>query len=133
MCLTCVGCVWKWLNTYSRPLVYGLVILDRDFLLCTCGLIGGDTDWSSVGLSLLSALWLCCSWLWGEDIIVEPIGGVIDVGGELSIVRFPVDRIIATGLAIGGSGGGGNIVLYCEYWDAGFGLLDRICCMCCAW
>lgn len=36
-----------------------------------------------------------------------------DVGGEATIVKSPVERIMATGLAIGGSGGGGNIVLYC--------------------
>lgn len=43
---------------------------------------------------------------------VSHLGGVIDVGGELIIDKSPVDRIIATGLAIGGNGGGGNIELY---------------------
>ena len=34
-------------------------------------------------------------------------------GGEATIVKSPVERIMATGLAIGGNGGGGNMVLYC--------------------
>lgn len=40
-------------------------------------------------------------------------GGVILVGGELVplIVTSPVERIIATGRAIGGNGGGGSIVV----------------------
>lgn len=42
------------------------------------------------------------------------LGGVIDVGGELIIDKSPVERMIATGRAIGGKGGGGNIELYCE-------------------
>lgn len=37
----------------------------------------------------------------------------VDVGGEPTMVRSPVERIIATGRAIGGKGGGGNMVLYC--------------------
>lgn len=40
------------------------------------------------------------------------VGGVIDAGGEFIIEL--VERMIATGRAIGGSGGGGNIELYCE-------------------
>lgn len=38
----------------------------------------------------------------------------MDVGGEF--VTSPVDRMIATGRAIGGNGGGGNIVAgkYCD-------------------
>lgn len=36
-----------------------------------------------------------------------------EAGGEATIVRSPVERIIATGRAIGGRGGGGNMVLYC--------------------
>ena len=35
----------------------------------------------------------------------------------------PVDLIMATGLAIGGSGGGGSM----ELLKYGFGLLDRLC------
>lgn len=42
------------------------------------------------------------------------VGGVIEVGGELIIDKSPVDRMIATGRAIGGNGGGGSIELYCE-------------------
>lgn len=45
-------------------------------------------------------------------LILLTVGGVIDAGGEFIIEL--VDRIIATGLAIGGNGGGGNIELYCE-------------------
>lgn len=40
------------------------------------------------------------------------LGGVIEVGGVID--KSPVDRIMATGRAIGGNGGGGNIELYCE-------------------
>lgn len=41
------------------------------------------------------------------------MGDVDDVGGELAVVAAssPVDLIIATGLAIGAGGGGGNIEL----------------------
>lgn len=42
------------------------------------------------------------------------LGGVIEVGGEFIIDKSPVERMIATGRAIGGRGGGGNIELYCE-------------------
>lgn len=56
-------------------------------------------------------------------------GGVILAGGELVPlnVTSPVERIIATGRAIGGNGGGGNIVdgKYCV-----FGLLDIFVCIC---
>lgn len=70
---------------------------------------------------------LACSWC-GDD-MAEPDGGVIDDAGELTIVvKSVVERIIATGRAIGGNGGGGSIVLYCGYWD--FGLRDRPCCTC---
>lgn len=55
-------------------------------------------------------------------------GGVMLAGGELVplIVTSPVERIMATGLAIGGSGGGGSIVegKYC-----GLGLLDKFVCI----
>lgn len=39
----------------------------------------------------------------------------MEVVGEFIIDKSPVDLIMATGRAIGGKGGGGNIVLYCEY------------------
>lgn len=49
-------------------------------------------------------------------------------GGEFVplIVTSPVERIIATGRAIGGNGGGGNIVdgKYCD-----FGLRDMFVCI----
>lgn len=41
------------------------------------------------------------------------VGGVFGGAGDPTIVKSPVERIIATGRAIGGNGGGGNIVLYC--------------------
>lgn len=44
--------------------------------------------------------------------------------GELINDKSPVERIMATGRAIGGSGGGGSIELYCEYCV--FGLTARI-------
>lgn len=43
---------------------------------------------------------------------MEPAGGVTEDGGLPTMVRSPVERIIATGRAIGGNGGGGSIVLY---------------------
>lgn len=53
----------------------------------------------------------------------------MDVAGELTIAdKSVVERIIATGRAIGGNGGGGSIVLYCGYCD--FGLRDRPGCTC---
>lgn len=52
--------------------------------------------------------------LWCGECMLFTLGGVIDGGGELIIDKSPVDRIIATGRAMGGSGGGGNIELYCE-------------------
>lgn len=55
---------------------------------------------------------ICSDWC-GELILLTD-GGVIDDGGELIIDKSPVDRMIATGRAIGGNGGGGNIELYCE-------------------
>jgi len=41
------------------------------------------------------------------------MGGVLEVGGEFAVVTVnsPVDRMMATGRAIGGGGGGGSIVL----------------------
>ena len=41
------------------------------------------------------------------------VGDVDEVGGEFALfeVSSPVDLIIATGLAIGAGGGGGNIEL----------------------
>lgn len=82
---------------YSRLTANGLVTTE---LTRTDGIsvprLGGD------GLSAGS--WQCPS---GEELFV--IGGVEDVGGELA--NSPVDRIIATGRAIGGGGGGGNIEL----------------------
>lgn len=71
-----------------------------------CGLIGGDVLPSSFVSPICSD--------WCGELIVFTVGGVIDVGGELMIDKSPVDRIIATGRAIGGNGGGGNIELYCE-------------------
>lgn len=41
----------------------------------------------------------------------------------LSLIKVPVDLMMATGLAIGGSGGGGSMELL-KY--GGFGLLDRL-------
>jgi hypothetical protein len=42
-----------------------------------------------------------------------PIGGVVEVGGELAddMDSSPVERMMATGLAMGGGGGGGSIEL----------------------
>lgn len=53
-------------------------------------------------------------WVHGRHGCFAYLGGVIEVGGEFIIDRSPVERMIATGLAIGGNGGGGNIELYCE-------------------
>lgn len=52
-----------------------------------------------------------CSWLGPNS--AGSVGDVDDVGGELAVVaaNSPVDLIIATGLAIGAGGGGGNIEL----------------------
>lgn len=82
---------------YSRPTVKGLVTTE---LTLTDGIsvpkFGGD--------GLRAGSWQCPS---GEELLA--IGGVEDEGGELA--KSPVDRIIATGRAIGGGGGGGNIEL----------------------
>lgn len=60
------------------------------------------------GEGLRAPSWQCPS---GEELLL--IGGVEDVGGEFAddMVSSPVERIMATGLAIGGGGGGGNIEL----------------------
>lgn len=52
-----------------------------------------------------------CSWLGPSS--AGSVGDVDDVGGELAVVAAssPVDLIIATGLAMGAGGGGGNIEL----------------------
>lgn len=63
-----------------------------------------------------SSFWespICSDWC-GEFILLT-VGGDNEDGGELPIIdKSPVDRMIATGRAIGGNGGGGNIELYCE-------------------
>lgn len=61
----------------------------------------------------MSALSPICS-EWCGELILLTVGGVIDAGGELIMDKSPVDRMMATGRAIGGNGGGGNIELYCE-------------------
>lgn len=71
-----------------------------------CGLIGGDVFANSFVSPICSG--------WCGELILFTVGGVIELGGELIIDKSPVDRIIATGRAIGGKGGGGNIELYCE-------------------
>lgn len=94
-----------WVKAYSRLTENGLVTTERltgtTSTVAEAELAGGD------GLSVpgpgprLSR---------GEP---SPIGGVLEAGGEFAVVTVnsPVDRMIATGRAMGGGGGGGSIEL----------------------
>lgn len=92
-------------KAYSRLTENGLVTTVR-LAVTTSGdadeLAGGDGLKAPGPVALLSR---------GEP--SPPIGGVLEAGGEFAVVTVssPVERMIATGLAIGGGGGGGSIEL----------------------
>lgn len=67
--------------------------------------------WQAEPTKPTAAAAVICSWLVPSS--AGSVGDAEDVGGELAVVAVssPVDLIIATGLAIGAGGGGGNIEL----------------------
>lgn len=72
--------------------------------------VGSTEFWQAEPTKPTAAAAVICSWLVPNS--AGSVGDVEDVGGELAVaVSSPVDLIIATGLAMGAGGGGGNIEL----------------------
>lgn len=104
--LTCPDCEWKWANVYS------LLVCGVTRILAGLFRPADSTEfWQVEPTRPTAAAAVICSWLGPSS--AGSVGGVDDVGGELVVVAAssPVDLIIATGLAIGAGGGGGNIEL----------------------
>lgn len=92
--------------------MYSLLVCGVTRILAGLFRPAGSTEfWQAEPTRPTAAAAVICSWLGPSS--AGSVGDVEDVGGELAVVAAssPVDRIIATGLAIGAGGGGGNIEL----------------------